>query len=266
MGWVIEHKEPVISADVTQDPRYRYYAGQTFSIRSMIVEPLWAASEVTGALSVTSPALNAFTAEDQLLVRLLANCSAPAVERARLKRLTMFDHITMAFTHRYLYPRIAEEIDRAKRTGSPVSLLLIDLDHFKRVNDRYGHAAGDEALRLFAERVRANVRRIDILIRRGGEEFVLIMPATAAVQALASAERIQEQLSGQPLLLGAGVSLNQTVSIGVATWDGTESPERLAERADLAMYDAKRAGRDRVVASEPPPAVSSEHFNTLVDG
>lgn len=257
IGWVVDNKEPAMVGDVTQDPRYRYYPGQTFDIRSMIAEPLWASEEVTGVLSVTSPAIGAFNAQDQLLMRLLANCSAPAIERARLKRLAMFDHITMAFTHRYLYPRMAEEMERALRSRSPLSVLLMDLDHFKLVNDRHGHAVGDDTLRLFSDRVRGMVRRVDVLVRRGGEEFVLIMPATDESQALATAARIQQNLSEHTLQLGAGIALRQTVSIGVATWDGRETPEALQERADAAMYEAKRAGRDRVVTSDPPAALKA---------
>ena len=93
----------------------------------------------------------------------------------------MFDDTTMAFNHRYLLPRIVEEMERASRSSGDLSILYMDLDHFKSVNDRFGHAVGDVVLRMFADRVRRAVRRIDVLIRRGGEEFVLVMPATGAI-------------------------------------------------------------------------------------
>ena len=129
------------------------------------------------------------------MLRLLANCSAPPIERARLRRLAMFDDTTMAFNHRYLTPRLVEEMERASRSSGDVSVLYMDLDHFKSVNDNHGHAVGDVVLRMFADRVRKVVRRIDVLVRRGGEEFVLIMPATGATQAHATGHRIQQTLA-----------------------------------------------------------------------
>jgi diguanylate cyclase (GGDEF)-like protein len=137
----------------------------------------------------------------------------------------------------------------ARRTSTPLSFLLLDLDHFKRVNDAHGHAIGDAVLRHFADRVRERVRRADVLVRRGGEEFALVMPRTTEGEAQVIAERIQETLALTPFAIG-DVSVVQTVSIGVATWDGDESPEALERRADLAMYEAKDRGRNAVVASK----------------
>jgi diguanylate cyclase (GGDEF)-like protein len=250
IGWVVDHGESLRIDDAVKDPRYKH-VDQPFDIRAMMAEPLWSMGEVIGVLSVSSPEPASFTEDDQLLCRLLANCSVPPIERARLKRLAMFDDLTMAFHHRYLHPRLVEEIERASRTHGEVSILLMDLDHFKAVNDKYGHPVGDAVLRNFADRVRANVRRVDILIRRGGEEFVLIMPSTGATQALATGVRIQQQLDGDRIRIDAAHEIHQTVSIGVATWDGRESPEQLERRADLAMYEAKRQGRNRVVVATP---------------
>jgi two-component system, cell cycle response regulator len=254
IGWVIDQKKPVLVDDVSKDPRFVTYPDQTFTIRSMMAEPLWSANKVIGVLSVTSGAISAFSPRHQLLIRLLANCSAPAIERARLNRLAMFDHLTLAFNHRYLYPRIAEEMERSRRTKSQLSILLLDLDHFKNVNDAYGHSVGDLALTQVADRIRMNVRKIDVLIRRGGEEFVLVMPDTDEEQAAASAVRIREQLANVPLTLQDGLTIRQTVSIGVATWNANETPEALEVRADKAMYLAKNQGRNRVISSLPPAA------------
>jgi two-component system cell cycle response regulator len=132
----------------------------------------------------------------------------------------------------------------------------MDLDHFKSVNDKHGHAVGDEVLRMFADRVRKAVRRVDVLVRRGGEEFVLIMPATGATQAHATGHRIQQTLHGDPFETDNGaIRIKQTVSIGVATWDKRETPEQLERRADEAMYEAKRLGRNRVVVATPKDVV-----------
>jgi two-component system, cell cycle response regulator len=256
LGWVVEHGQPVRIDDVTKDPRWISSRAQSFDVQAIMAEPLWSSGEVIGVLAATSPEPGKFAEEDQLLLRLLANCSAPPIERARLRRLAMFDDITMAFNNRYLLPRLVEEMARASRSGGDVSLLYMDLDHFKSVNDKHGHAVGDAVLRMFADRVRKAVRRIDVLIRRGGEEFVLIMPQTGATQAHATGHRIQQTLHGEEMDV-EGARILQTVSIGVATWDHREGPDQLERRADEAMYEAKRLGRNRVVVASPKDAPES---------
>ena len=252
LGWVVDEQKAARLDDVRVDPRFIAQAGQGFKVLSLIAEPLWSAGEVIGVISASSPRVRAFRAIDPLLLRLLANCSTPPVERARLRRLALTDDLTLAFNQRYLSPRYNEEVERARRSGQPLSVMMLDLDHFKWVNDTHGHDAGDVALRLFADRVRARVRRVDVFIRRGGEEFLVVMPSTTTEQARATAERIRAGISDSELDLGDAVRVHQTVSIGVATWDGHEPPENLLRRADAAMYDAKKAGRDRVIVSSLP--------------
>lgn len=259
LGWVVDNGQPVrIVHDLASDPRWVAAKAQGFDIQSIMAEPLWSSGEVIGVLAVTSAKAQAFSEDDQLMLRLLANCSAPPIERARLRRLAMFDDITMAFNNRYLTPRIVEEMERIRRSGGELSLLYMDLDHFKSVNDKFGHAVGDVVLRMFADRVRRAVRRVDVFVRRGGEEFVLVMPQTGATQAHATALRIQQNLSAEDLeiegfdaAVRSGLRIRQTVSVGVATWDGHEAPDALEKRADEAMYEAKRLGRNRVVVATP---------------
>jgi len=253
IGWVVEHAEGIIVDEVHADPRFlpdRTPNLQGFHIRSLLAEPLWSAGSVIGVISVSSPDPGRFTPDDQLLARLLANCSTPPIERARLGRLAMTDDLTLAYNQRYLMPRLHEEMERSRRTGGPLSMLLMDLDHFKRVNDNYGHAVGDAVLRIFADRVRAAVRRIDIFVRRGGEEFTLVMPATTRSNAQATAERIRTNLSAHPLDAAGEDLIAQTVSIGVATWDGEETLQSFQQRADMAMYRAKELGRNQVVMAD----------------
>jgi diguanylate cyclase (GGDEF)-like protein len=248
IGWVVDQSQPVRIGDTAQDPRWMAKT-QGFAVASIMAEPLWSSGDVIGVLAVTSAQKDAFSEGDQLVLRLLANCSAPPIERARLRRLAMFDDTTMAFNHRYLNPRIVEEMERAGRSGGEVSLLYMDLDHFKSVNDKFGHAVGDVVLRMFADRVRKAVRRVDVLIRRGGEEFVLVMPQTNATQAHATGTRIQQTLASEDMEIDGGLRIRQTVSVGVATWDQRETPDQLERRADEAMYEAKRMGRNRVVVA-----------------
>jgi two-component system cell cycle response regulator len=252
VGWVLEHKEALALDDARIDPRFVRPDAQKFVIRSIVAEPLWSSGDVIGVLSVSSPRTAAFTHEDRLLVRLLANCSIPPIERARLHRLAIVDDLTLAYNVRHLVTCLDEEMLRARRSSSPLSFLLMDLDHFKEVNDVHGHLVGDAVLRQFADRVRSLVRRSDILVRRGGEEFALLMPTTDERDARAIADRIRETLATEPFK-AIGAVLAQTVSIGVATWDGVEAGPALEKRADLAMYEAKGRGRNRVAVAKSGP-------------
>jgi diguanylate cyclase (GGDEF)-like protein len=262
VGWVVTNGASARIADTSRDQRFKPASGrQGFSIRSILDVPLWSAGKVVGVLGVTSPEPNAFTEDDEMLALLLANCAAPSIEKARLEYLSITDHHTMAYNQRLLFPRLREEIERARRHGTPLSVLLMDLDHFKRVNDAYGHAAGDFVLQCFADRARGSVRLSDVLIRRGGEEFLLIMPDMPRQLAGLVAERIRHSMSESPLVLGEDVEVIQTVSIGTASWNGQESAEELERRADAAMYTAKQQGRNRVVLAPDiiPTGLANEH-------
>ncbi|HEY3354719.1 MAG TPA: sensor domain-containing diguanylate cyclase [Polyangia bacterium] len=252
VGWVAEHGEVVRVDDGSTDPRFKSGAGQGFEVRALLAVPLWSGGKVVGVLSVTASELGVFSADHELLARLLANCSVPPLEKARLERLALTDHHTRAYTQRFHGPCLTAALDRARGTVSPLAVLLLDLDHFKQVNDEHGHLVGDLVLRGFADLVRDSVRRGDVLIRRGGEEFVLVMPDTPEGTARTVAERICQRLRERPLAGGPGVSVRQTVSIGVACWDGCEDAATLERRADFAMYEAKQAGRDRVLVARRP--------------
>jgi diguanylate cyclase (GGDEF)-like protein len=249
-GWVLKHGEPARVVDVRRDKRFVVAPTQGFAIGSMVVEPLVSEGAPIGVLAVSSPEVNAFSPTDELLARLLANCSVAPIQRARLERLAVTDDLTLAFNGRYLATRIVEEMERARRSEKPLSVLLMDLDFFKRINDTYGHAIGDQVLRTFVDRVRAATRRVDVLVRRGGEEFVLLMPATTTTQAKLIADRVRQHAAEEPVAVD-GTHVTQTVSIGVATWDGRESADGLQKRADQAMYFAKQQGRNRVEVSTP---------------
>lgn len=163
------------------------------------------------------------------------------------------DHLTGLATRRRVEAAIESELSRSRRTGAPTSVLLIDVDHFKRVNDEQGHDAGDEVLRKLGELLSARCRRTDVVGRIGGEEFVAVLSETSEVDAARYAEALREEVSRMK-----SVAFNPvTVSVGVATawrfedarapgWH-TVSREVILRRADSAMYAAKEAGRDRVV-------------------
>jgi diguanylate cyclase (GGDEF)-like protein len=249
LGWVAATGQVARVADSLSEPRFLERRERGYAVGSLLSLPVRGAGGTLGVLSVSSPARAAFAEGDEAVGRILASAAAQALHTSELRQLALTDSQTLAYNRRYLLPRLRQEMERAQRGGEPLSLLLIDLDHFKRVNDRHGHAAGDTVLAAFADRVRSCVRAVDVMFRRGGEEFVLLMPATDEHHARVVAERVRTRLAEEPLQVRSGLSLHQTVSIGVATWDGVEPPEALEERADLAMYEAKRRGRNRVLVA-----------------
>jgi two-component system cell cycle response regulator len=167
-----------------------------------------------------------------------------------LEELAYRDELTGLPNRRGALRRIEVILSRARRHDHPVWLLLIDADHFKSINDRWGHAAGDEVLRVLAARLAERVRGEDVIGRWGGEEVVVALSDTAEDGARAAAEGLREAVGSRPVALPGG-DVPLTVSVGVAAWDG-ESLEALVERADRALYAAKAAGRDRVAVDARP--------------
>jgi two-component system cell cycle response regulator len=163
--------------------------------------------------------------------------------------LAVTDQLTGLHNRRYMNGQLESLVKRASLGGDPVAALLIDIDHFKKINDGFGHDVGDEVLREFALRLASNVRAIDLPCRYGGEEFTVIMPDTQLVDALRIAERIRMHVSGSPFRVAHGSELlTVTISIGVsATFGPNDTPETLLKRADEAVYEAKRSGRNAVV-------------------
>jgi diguanylate cyclase (GGDEF)-like protein len=159
------------------------------------------------------------------------------------------DGVTGLYNHRFLQERLAEEVSRAEHSGATVAVLFLDIDHFKSFNDEWGHSLGDAVLRLVARVVEAEVRRSDVVARYGGEEFAAILPGAELVTAWGVAERIRRKIARSPIMAGMRPV---TVSVGVAVYpsDGMTLAE-LIDRADSAMYQAKRLGRDRVHAWTP---------------
>ena len=168
---------------------------------------------------------------------------------ARARHAADHDHLTGARSRRAFFDLAARERARALRSGSPLSLLLFDVDHFKRINDTHGHATGDRVLADIVARAGAVVRNIDVVARLGGEEFAVLLPDTAADTALLVAERLREALDRAPDG-AARIDAGYTVSIGVATLLADESIDAMLSRADAALYVAKAGGRNAVVVAQ----------------
>jgi diguanylate cyclase (GGDEF)-like protein len=185
--------------------------------------------------------------EEVLMVKTVSDQLAVAISHARLfhqmQTQAMTDGLTGLFNHRYFQECLDREINRADRNNDRVSLILLDLDQLKRINDLYGHRTGDTALRHVAEIMRGTVREVDICARYGGEEFVVILPQCGREDALKVAERLREAIATVPIPIAGQV----TASLGCATYpSAAKTKEELVEMADRAMYLAKAAGRNKV--------------------
>ena len=176
---------------------------------------------------------------------LAAMLQAAAIRFSRAEVEAITDGLTGLYNHRYLHERLEEELERARRRESTLSLLFCDCDQFKGYNDAYGHKAGDAALARIARIIEACSRRSDLAARYGGEEFVLVLVDTDAAGALTVAERMRSEVEASSARGGRPL----TVSIGIATFpDDAGARDELLDKADWAMYAAKRAGRNRVLA------------------
>lgn len=217
-----------------------------FFLRRTADEPPLTTDDVEFADAVVSAAV-ASIQKAQLL-------ETAKADNARLEALAHTDPLTQVLNRRALTLRLAAELERARRYDSVVSMLLIDIDHFKNINDSYGHLVGDDVLREVASLLDVAVRSVDIVARYGGEEFVVVLPETALDGALVFAERIREQMAEHPFCAASGRALTLTASIGVACFPspGVDTVEELFASSDEALYRAKAGGRDRVAISAPP--------------
>jgi two-component system, cell cycle response regulator len=179
-----------------------------------------------------------------------------AVNRARLVRSGVTDFLTGWHNRRYFHNRLREELARAERTGKPLACLMIDVDNFKDINDRFGHLAGDEALKEVARRAEAEIRAGDTGARFGGDEFAILLSGAEVVHAVKLAERIHNSVGNTPIRVHGGAHVTVTLSVGLATarpqprsHDYKALAERLIAEADAALYRAKSAGRNRVETS-----------------
>jgi diguanylate cyclase (GGDEF)-like protein len=189
------------------------------------------------------------------MASIIAICLENVISNEMLKYIGLTDALTGVYNRRYIDRRLAEEISRARRTGSTLALMYVDIDHFKQVNDTVGHQGGDDVLRETSARIKAELRISDALARFGGEEFVVLLVDTDQDNAAIVANRIRASIADRPVELNDGQPVKVTVSIGVAGLDDVDGGQavdvvamQLLAQADSALYRAKEAGRNRVVA------------------
>ncbi len=220
-------------------------------IGSLFVCPLLSEEEMLGMLVCASEKTGALNSYQIELLELLGNQASMALMNAKfhaeIERMAITDGLTGLFNHRHFQERLESEFHRMQRFSTPFSLLLIDIDFFKRINDTFGHPGGDKVLTGVAHIIRETVRNIDIPVRYGGEEFAAIIPGTDRDGALTMAERLRTKVGNNGFLLD-GREIEVTVSIGVATCPhDAVTREQLIEKADQALYYAKKNGRNRSI-------------------
>lgn len=258
MGTLLKEAVPIRVADIGRDPRATGLPSHHPPMKTFMGVPIIARGRVIGGLYLTEKAdAQQFTAEDESLAVGLASDAAIAIENAHLfeevQRLAITDGLTGLCNRQHFLELAGREFDRAHRYQRPLSVIMLDIDRFKRVNDTHGHAVGDEVLQALAARFRANVRDIDLPARYGGEEFAVLLPEVGLERARVAAERLRRSVADTPIETAAG-SLNVTISLGVGAIrelpvaGAPDCPDlpTLLRLADEALYKAKNAGRNRV--------------------
>ncbi|HEX6739636.1 MAG TPA: sensor domain-containing diguanylate cyclase [Vicinamibacteria bacterium] len=252
-GWVAQTGKPTIVNDASKDPRFaRRFDTQThFQTRNILCAPLISRGRTIGVVQVINRVGGKFTQADLDLLLTLVEPCAIAIENAvlfqRTEQLTITDDLTKLFNSRYLNVYIGREIKRCKRHGIPLSIIFLDLDGFKGVNDQYGHLAGSRTLTEVGGILAEAVRESDILARYGGDEFVVVLPETPPAGALVIAERIRKAVAGHAFLKDQGVEARISASFGIASYpDHALTPEGLIQKADQAMYRVKEKDKNGI--------------------
>jgi diguanylate cyclase (GGDEF)-like protein len=258
----ISIKKPVIIKDALKDPLMKRVRDiiAPLAVRSILVIPMIFRDEVIGTLLLRTTSIKRKFAEREIkLCTAIANSSANAFynaflydkldkEKKKFERLAVTDYLTGIYNIRYFYNRLDEEFSRAVRYNTPLSCMMLDIDHFKKINDTYGHRIGDIVLREFSQLVRGSVRKSDIFARYGGEEFIMLLPQTSLDGATDKA-RLIKRIVKEHQFMGIDEGYMVTVSIGIASNinEKIRTPDELISFADDALFTAKNEGRDQIV-------------------
>jgi diguanylate cyclase (GGDEF)-like protein len=253
--WVVDNGKPLVIADVNQDPRIdgssrNGIPPEPFSVLCM---PVRAGGKVLGLMELVNGDMNVYS-RGEMLLESLADYAAIAIENARavqrIQELSITDDCTGVYNSRHMFTVLAEEVRRSERFGYEFSVLFLDIDHFKRINDEHGHLVGSKLLGQFGRCLRKNLRLVDAAFRYGGDEFAVLLPQTGKEAALHVARRLMTTFRNMHWLTDEGLSLTLRVSVGIATYplDG-DSSHAIVQSADDLMYQVKGAGRDGIAVT-----------------
>jgi diguanylate cyclase (GGDEF)-like protein len=252
-SYLQDTEKPLVIDDVSTDPLYKKW-GENNLIHGWMGIPMHVRNKLIGYLSIDSFAIGDFTEEDANLAQVFANEAAVAIDNVRLfeeaQYLAISDPLTGLHNRRHFYKLAEGEFKRSLRYQRELSAIMFDIDHFKQVNDRYGHAVGDQVLTAIAQNCKKGIRSADIAGRYGGEEFVILLPETNLTKARQFAERLRKKL-GNVIVESEKGPVSVTISMGVAALEfSCTSLNELLNRADHALYEAKNTGRNKTCVWE----------------
>jgi diguanylate cyclase (GGDEF)-like protein len=249
--WVFKQRQPLSIEDINDDYRFDYkpIEGER-GFSSLISVPLISQDRIIGILRLNNTKKGAYQFDDLRLLDFISDLASSAINNARLyektEELSTKDSLTGFYIHRYMKERLREEIRRSQINSQPLSIIMMDIDHFKDYNDRYGHSAGDKVLLGIADIIRNNIKDSYVVARYGGEEFVMIMPSTDINKARLVAEGIRKDISEKQFILRRQQT-SVTISAGaVSCSEDIRDEEGLLKKADICLYTAKKEGRNKV--------------------
>ena len=251
-GWVAENAETLIVPESDEDdPRLQQtLTTERRMVRSAIAMPLRGRKGVQGVIEILNPRASQMSDYTIAFLHILCDHAAIAIENARdvarIQQLTITDDTTGLYNVRHLYNVLEQELDRSRRSGKPVSLAFIDLDRFKLVNDVHGHLVGSELLGRVGSRLKELARPNDMCFRYGGDEFVVMMPETSAIDALNVATSMHQELVSTHFRMSNGLELTASASVGLATCPPETAVHAIIGTADSRMYAVKSNGRGKV--------------------
>src|SRR5438045_5190571 len=252
-GWVARHGASLIVPDVYNDPRFAKLIDEMtkWKTRSIICVPLQSKHRVLGVIQLINCAMESFGEQEMFFLHALCDYAAIAIDNARavekIQELTITDDCTGLYNARHLYKTLETEVYRSARYGYEFTVLFIDLDHFKQVNDTHGHLIGSKLLMEIGYLIKAQLRLIDYAFRYGGDEFVVLLPQTGKDAALVVARRLRDSLRTSMFCQEEQLNLNVRASIGVATYPhDAKTPRDIIRQADEMMYLVKNTSRDNI--------------------
>ena len=255
-GWVAQHGEPVIVSDPGNDPRFPLLSGlPTLSGSMRHLHSPALRDRTLGVIELLNYRASTLTDETMAFLRVLCDYAAIAIQNVRaverIQELTITDDCTGLFNSRHLFSVTESELERSRRFNLPFSLIFIDLDHFKRVNDLHGHLTGSRLLAEIARTIKHNVRGIDSAFRYGGDEFIVLLPQTGKDAALEVTQRLLHSLRETRYLLSEGLELHMMASFGIASYpeDGS-SIQEIIGAADEMMYLVKNSSRGNIAVAQ----------------